>query len=159
MSDKIVPIEEIRVGNLFKSVHTFCLKVTGMSPFDNSVRCDQIEGCNILYDYIDNYGEIRRDYYDESRNLRGIPIEPTLLIGLGFREVECPHKKKKVWVTEHHIFENCKWHFTLRRNGLLSFIVKGVVVVDVKYIHQLQNLYHILTTQMLTIKSNKGKIL
>lgn len=155
-------VREIRIGNwIFDDEGCLC-KVIGLSPFDHSVRCDEIEGCNILVDVFPQDGRILSGYETDSPDCKPIPITEEWLLRFGFKKGGTPNYNFKLIdqeeIQEFYIFCN---HIGDQNNYRF-----GITLVDseytetdelsislqIQYVHQLQNIYFSLTGEELTIK-------
>jgi hypothetical protein len=74
--------------------------------------------------------------------IEGIPLTPKRLLKLGFIEFE-----DKTFIHDSLRYSD---KFKLREDGVLVYVTSEVYITDLKYVHQLQNLFFELTRKELT---------
>lgn len=126
---------ELRVGNWIYDDDKLYGKVIGLKPFDWSVRCDAIEGCDILVDVYLNDGEIRTGMACDSNNVSPIPLTPEILEKCGF---EVDNKTSYGgWLSPN--IGTGKIRLVKEDVGFSFF--NGICKTVVKDLHTLQNYY------------------
>lgn len=146
----MIKANEIRIGNFLFNDDGIISKVTGFSPFDYSIRCDEEEGCMILFDSFPSDGSERKGYEMESSYFEPIPLSEEWLLKFGFEKL----------TSKEEGFRSTSYTYKDKKN-FISFIVHfddGLLSVsfwqgnEKKYVHQLQNLFHSLTGKELEIQ-------
>jgi hypothetical protein len=141
---------EIKIGNLLYDDSTLVCKVIGLTPFCHSVRCDESGGCDVLIDLYLNTGEIKKGYTCDSNLMNYIPITEEWLIKLGFEK----HRDFENKDFRFYFMED--WDVALHPQEDLTYLCNSTSayysLAEIKYIHQLQNLYFALAGQELTIQ-------
>lgn len=89
--------QELRIGNFIHDDEGCLHKVTGFTPFEHSVRCDDDEGCEILVDLYRPDGSIRKGLMMASKESRPIPLTPEILVACGFEHLGEPFRR---WVSD-----------------------------------------------------------
>lgn len=130
---------ELRIGNWIYDDEGRLSKIKGMKPFDHSVRCDEDEGCELLFDYMHPVHGLMDGYECDSNRCEPIPLTPEILEKCGFEQA----------------------------NGIMLWECNGVQIAyeticgyfriyprtnKIEYLHQLQNLYWCLVGEELEIK-------
>lgn len=118
---------ELRIGNY---VHT-------INPRHNDkvLKIESIgdnESVNVFF----------REY--KLSEIEPIPLTEEILLKFGFK------KEKTTYINDYYIFINGVWNIKFKREGYCSFITFGCFLTDIKYVHELQNLYFALTKEELT---------
>jgi len=133
----MIQVTDLRVGNL---VFYPTVNLNNGEPFDEVIEVKANDIKNL---------EISRNY------LKPIPLTEEWLDNFGFEKVKYGYKFPKIdgneyrmkigrWVTKKFLQEDVLLeHPFIRYDG----------ICDIHYVHQLQNLYHALTGQELTIKT------
>ena len=80
---------------------------------------------------------------------QGIKITQEWLLKLGFERKY--HNEKPVWITQHYMFLDFSFHLDYKENGFVAFNAFNCFLKQVKYVHELQNLYFSLTESELPI--------
>lgn len=122
------PGEEVRIPNAK-------VKVQGITLFGEILCCNtpQVNGFAIGAKYC-----------------AGVPISEDELVGLGFNRKYV--NDKPVWVTDHYMFNDGIFYVKLKNKGFASFIAFNSFLKDIKYVHELQNLYYSLTEEEVGVK-------
>lgn len=146
---------EIRIGNYIYDDESLVCIVNGFSPLDNSIRCNEKEGCNILVDYDDKKG-----YSVESIRCNPILLTENWLIKLGFSKKEYDTFGIKVKECNSEDFYKGWFMIFLNKSyGKIKSIeitigdYRNDTFAEIKYVHELQNIYFLLTKGELTIKN------
>lgn len=86
-----------------------------------------------------------------NNDISPIPITEEWLIKLGFERKS--KDNEFVWVTKFYMFLNIDsgWYFRYKFDGFISFCFGDLFVKELRYVHQLQNLYFALTEEELEI--------
>lgn len=125
-------IQDLRLGNLFIDDEGFFSKVIGFAPFDNSTRCDEEQGCYILLDQ-----HLRTNLECESFKCKPIPLTEEWLLKLGFIENSSCFKKG---ILSFRHYKDIKF---------IPVIGDYVILNEIKYVHQVQNLVYSLSGEEL----------
>ena|ERR1700760_266149 len=146
--------KELRISNYLYDEDGAIIKINGFAPHSHSTRCDEEEGCVILFDIYGQDGNIRQGYENESSNCNPIELTPEWLGRCGFmQENNAWHINKPLSYTEAYfsLFDNnlCKGNLDLQLNGSYYMLLPRI-----KYVHQLQNIYYFLSGEELTIKTD-----
>ena len=132
-------VRELRIGNYFYDDVKHVSILTGFSPFGHSIRCDEVEGCNLLYDYYDVTKTLKEGYECESNYADLIPLTEEWLLKFGFKESLHSWSNGKIMLDK---YDDClAFHFGNECGGVL-----------VEHVHSLQNLHHILIGEELELK-------
>lgn len=133
---------ELRIGNLvyYNGQHNEIGPINGIVSY--------ITGhTNILLNH-------RRDISYSVNEIKPIPLTEEWLINLGFRETQCNCQilfmPMPELSSELHVYKN---------DFVFEFINSygRMIVNQLKYVHQLQNLYFVLTSRELTLKNIKNE--
>lgn len=153
-----IKANELRIGNYVSDDDGYLYKVNGFKPFDHSVRCDEEEGCNILIDLYQQDGSIKKSYEIESYLCKPIPLTEEWLLKFGFKKWGNDDSPRTIsyefkgWsVFPPNSFCDFKNGFGFMWYKKDDNIESARVVI--KHVHQLQNLYFVLTGEDLTFKS------
>lgn len=136
--------KELRIGNWIYDDEGNMSVVIGMAPFNHSSRCDEEEGCDILYDFVHPVHGLEKEYYCESNDCKPIPLSPEILEKCGFEYDEITYSK-----------DNCSVILAKGKGNLYSIFINWLtygVVTEIEYLHQLQNLIFSLTGEELNFK-------
>ena len=109
---------------------------------------DSIEGDHDVLNTVD-YEDLRIMFGEVDEDYKPIPLTEEWLLKFGFvhrKRRDVPAYEKNNLIVEY-LFE--RWTGRLYWNERNS-----IRIIDVEYVHQLQNLYFALTGEELTIKSN-----
>jgi hypothetical protein len=144
----MIKASDIRIGNFIVDDDGALSKVVGFKPYEHSVRCDEEEGCDILIDIHGADGKIRSGYAVASTDSNFIPLTTEWLVRCGFVYKDGAsdygyERKNGVHLYEHDE-ESGLFHFSRGH-------MEGSKV-EIKYLHQLQNIYFALTGEELQIK-------
>lgn len=124
----MIPANELRIGNLVNTKDfTFCPVLTIAK---SSIR--------IAID------SVLEDIFCHNEELQPIPITPEILKNCGFNPFF------------HNFEKSIKINYSVVDNRAYvgnSTSTSGTSVINIKYLHQLQNLIHALTGEELTIKN------
>lgn len=142
----MIKANELRISNFIVDDDGALSKVIGFKPYEHSVRCDEEEGCDILIDIHGADGKIRRGYAVESTEANPIPLTHEWL--------------KKCALIDKNVFFPGEPTITSKGSLLIQCINDTAATfylpinnsIEIKYLHQLQNLYHALTGEELQIK-------
>lgn len=140
--------KEVRIGSYISDDEGCLAKVIGLKPHDHLVRCDSEEGCQILVDCYYASGSIISGCVADSMECEPIPLTPEWLEKLDFTV------NTKVWwefpgKSDFQLLDNSPFEKTFS-------LTEDHTLLDVRpleYVHQLQNLFYIITGKELTIKS------
>lgn len=88
------------------------------------------------------YGLMKQRYTEQVEDVNGIPLDESLLLKCGFVE--------KYDITGFYILKDWGVYYCTYNKGI-RFIDKGWIC-DVQYLHQLMNLYYVLTGEELEAK-------
>jgi hypothetical protein len=154
--------KELRIGNFIFEDDGIIAKIIGFCPFDNSVRCDEKEGCNLLIDVYPQDGTIRKGYEIDINFCKPIKLteEWHNKFGVsknGFNqfEYELPAKNnfhiKVVFNDDYVMIRQGGINQNPLDDDLVSVFNRDLVKRDM-YIHEWQNLYFALTGKELIIK-------
>ena len=113
---KKMEAKELRIGNIVKYENTVYLHGGKITEVDNIIQ-----------------GET--DYYEP------IPLTEEWLLNFGIKNANFVHEIKHPIV---HIYSINKWFFAINEDGSIRMI-HPVNEINIKYVHQLQNLYFALT--------------
>lgn len=151
-----VKANELRIGNFIYDEEKALCKIIGFQPFEHSTRCDEAEGCEILVDIFPPDGKIKRGYMVSTKEASYISISPSLLEACGF---ETPgHSTVQRLIID---YADTDYPCTLQVSGSGIQVCRsgiGTICPEIKYLHQLQNLVHILTGTELSINLEKVKV-
>lgn len=142
----MIKVNELRIENFISDDEGVLAKVTGFAPLEHSVRCDEEEGCHLLVDcYLAN-GSMRTGCETDSPECEPIPLTPEWLQRCGLFENGSSYKGELR-------FKGCG-HLTIEtiENGGLGYFAPFNKTIEIKYLHQLQNLYFALTGEELKIE-------
>ncbi|AZB01273.1 hypothetical protein EG359_17365 [Chryseobacterium joostei] len=133
--------QELRIGNWIYDDDGILCKIIGFQPFEHSIRCDEEEGCLILIDIYRPDSTISSGWQCDSNTVKPIDLTEEWLIKFGFTRQPWGLVIGKILFKDKN--HECK-ELTLEvGNGFRT---------TVTYVHQLQNLFHSLTGEELTIK-------
>lgn len=140
---------ELRIGNYINDDEGCLHKVTGFTPFEHSVRCDEEEGCEILVDLYRMDGTVRRGLMLASREANPIPLSTEILLACGFTPLSDPE------FTHHHPELNILFDgefFWLKQGKITHYLSKC------EYLHKLQNGVFWVTGKELIVNIEKVKV-
>ena len=136
---------ELKLGNYIFDEEGCFIKITGFQPHGHITRCDEPEGCILLFDIYSQDGKIREGYENESDSCNPIPLTPEWLERCG-EKCDRPDWQYQIQVGA------LKWYF--RWNAVWYSELGGIYLDSrFKYVHQVQNLYFLLIGKELKIKS------
>lgn len=93
----------------------------------------------------DHFNKMQHEYFFMADTFNGLPITEELLLKAGF-ERAFTHS-----VYPKYVHPDGLHQIAPREDGVFVYRVPGVSLVDIRYIHQLQNLYFALTGKELTL--------
>src|SRR5687767_4341429 len=134
----MVKANELRIGNLISDDDGCVAKINGFTPFSHSVRCDEAEGCILLIDvYHELTGKWKMGREADSPECNPIPLAPEWMERCGFeyKDGACEngdYRHNGVYIYQHDE-EPGLFHFSRGH-------MEGAKV-EIKYLHQLQNIY------------------
>ena len=149
---------ELRIGNWIFDDDGNYSKIIGFEPLGHSVRCDEDEGCILLID-IYTPKDIKIGYNVESLLCDPIPLTEEILLKCGFEKKGEMYPFYSLKLKETNgldlllnspLFngpDDSSNNFILVLDGSGKFID----IDNIEYLHQLQNLCHILTGKELEI--------
>lgn len=140
---------EIRLGNWVLDDEGSCSKIIGFKPYDYSVRCDEDEGCCILFDRL-HKGEWTKGWVTENANLHPIPLTEEILLKCGFEKVR--YEKYA-----HNELNKLRAYPHVMKDGFGIYIMGSYTLPNIKHLHELQNLFFALTGKELEIDEEKLK--
>lgn len=128
---------ELRIGNLVFDNEGILSKINGFQAYGHSIRCDELEGCELLIDLHPQDGTIRKGFVTDINSCKPIPLTEEWLLKFGFDKID----------------------FQFIKNGIKLFPIRDLyyrgnfpIKSDIKYVHQLQNLHFALSGKELIIK-------
>ena len=139
-------IRDIRIGNLIIDKETSESGIIG-----------EVVGTNCFTDQITIFTKHEgvTDRYDiGALQAYGIPISEDWLVKLGFSRKD--YKEGHIGID----FKTKSLHsdFALRIEEFgIIYELREYFIVTLEYVHELQNLFHVITSQELTIKEGKGE--
>lgn len=134
--------KDLRLGNWIVDDENNLCKITGLRPFDHSVRCDEMEGCLILIDIYKPNIEVSKGFECDSNEINSIELTEEWLLKFGF------NKKSNGYIILTEMKEALLVSF-----GNHNVSINGIAFNhSIKHVHQLQNLYFALTGEELTLK-------
>lgn len=120
--------EELMIGNYVNDENGFQMEVCSIAD-DGTVYCD----------FDGNEGDVWE--FDKKNPPVGIEITHEEMLRFGFNFHKEPIKIYTV--------EGVKGYFDLDENGVLSWYVMHIIISPFQHVHQLQNLFYILTGKQL----------
>lgn len=135
--------KELRISNMVFDENKNIAVINGFSPFGNSTRCDEEEGCYLLFDIIYQDGTISKNWTCDIKDMQPIPITEYWLLKFGF---DSCGDDLNTWRLKSTAFSG--YLFEIELNGPRYFKVCGLLVnhyQKIQFIHQLQNLFSALT--------------
>jgi hypothetical protein len=145
---------KLRIGSFIFDDEGIISKVVGFKPYEHSVRCDEEEGCDLIIINYAQDGQVRGPYDLDSNLVEPIPLAVEWLerCGMELRE------KDKVWQIQ---IGNTSYLEIEAEEPFMCGVTPETwrdlcpiyIWGDVKFVHQLQNLYFALTGEELTIKN------
>ena len=146
--------EEIRTGNYFLLGYDL-IEVTSVNclihikyPTLDDLNCGPFHSQGVGYRYPNPPSVFSYEDKTSYESIDPVPITEKALSLLGFQNT-----RKNIWIHDHYMFNNERWHISYKRKGFISFIVFNKFLRDCQYIHQIQNLYFSLTGDILTLRS------
>lgn len=144
----MIPVKELRIGNLIFDNDGAIAKVIGLKPYDHSVRCDEEEGCDLLIDIHGADGKIRIGWAVESTDANPIPLTPEWLERCGF-------EKRDAEEITFDLEKGTDWYWVNGRliwwHGLQNKDT-GERYEHIKHVHDLQNFSRLFTGEELNVK-------
>lgn len=105
---------------------------------------------NLSYSCGDYEGGSGSDYYEELKDIEPIPLSEQILIDCGFIKHKAGIGGQDMWAgMDAYSYEDSGWLF--RGTGSRLHLV-GYFNTQIHYVHQLQNLFYLLTGKQLEIK-------
>lgn len=146
---------EIRLGNWVLDDEGSCSKIIGFKPYDHSVRCNEDEGCYILFDRL-HKGEWTKGWVTENANLQPIPLTEEILLKCGFN----PNGEPNKYLSPHeNAYCDKNFESLVYDTNTQEFIIDAseynAAQIGCKFLHQLQNLFFALTGQELEYRLGK----
>lgn len=138
--------KDLRIGNFICDDEGVLAKIIGFAPFDHSIRCDEEEGCKLLVDCYHANGARRSGCETDSPECNPIPLTLEWLERMGFKKV--PNGVGLLVLEGYVEISSLFTGFPLT----LGIDGSRMPLHQVKYVHQLQNLYFALTGEDLEIK-------
>lgn len=136
---------ELRIRNLVFDNEGILSKINGFQPYSHSIRCDELEGCELLIDLHPQDGTIRKGFVTDINSCKPIPLTEEWLLKFGFK-----NHLDTIWI--HWSKESGLFEISTRLpQGSYGLWINGTMGCF-EYVHQLQNLFFALTGEELTIK-------
>jgi hypothetical protein len=124
----MIKANELRIGNYVTTI-------------DDEIRCTSVKG---FYGFPVSSGIVNHNNnVNDFEYLTPIPLTEEWLIKFGFCQIELDNGE--------NYYQNNRFRLNCNYNGF--YYSRNL---DVKYVHQLQNIYFALTSQELTIKENEN---
>lgn len=124
---KPITPQDLRFGNIIQTNKGLLLQVHGINILTAKCSFQNIKEGETNYYYNYNY-----------KDLEPVELTDEILLRLGFVLVNGYYHKNDIWIGKNKIF----WYDTDQRHGF----------VELKYLHQLQNLYFALCGKELELK-------
>lgn len=135
-------VKKLRIGNLIYDDNGFLSIVTGFSPFDHSIRCDEVEGCEVLID-IFKKGEWNNGWSCESIYCEPIPLTESFLNEHGY-----PSSYDGI-----KIGDKINIHFESKNVNIhIESLDDDIVLPLPEYVHEFQNLIYALHKEEVKFK-------
>jgi len=131
--------KELQFGNFIMDDEGCLARVAGFEPHGHSVRCDEPEGCKIIFDLYGVDGKIKKGYENESDSCSPIELNSHWMDRCGF---ETPDGYNTSVLYNEIMIDFHLGEYKLRDKPK----------AQLKYLHQLQNVFYWLTGEELTIK-------
>lgn len=158
----MINVKELRIGNFIMDDDGMLAKINGFNPFDHSIRCDEAEGCVIC---IDVYHELTSKWMmgreADSPECNPIPLTPEWLERCGFLQMEYKYydgstaeafvQKGKRYIIRSMDFKDVSPYYAMAYFPYAQS--QNSIPSELRYVHQLQNLYFALTGEELTINN------
>jgi hypothetical protein len=144
--------QELKIGNFIFDDEGNLVRITGFKPFGHSTRCDEEEGCDLLIDIYSQDGQIRKNYEVDINYGKPIPLDEEWLLKFGFYKCSYDflfweHPKLK-----SVDFAGINWADEDFPEYQFLNVSINENIIQINYIHELQNLYFVLTNEELTFK-------
>lgn len=147
----MINAKELRLSNCLLDENKNTARISGFRPFGHSTRCDEKEGCYVLFDILFADGTESRNWTCDINEMQPIPLTPEVLEACGFD-----------WSVYHQA-----WHYgdslinefydlaECYPSGYQLQTFKGGALIGnpIHHLHTLQNLYFSLTGQELEYKN------
>ena len=133
-------VNELRVGNLVYDDEGFFSKVTGIKPI----------GEQVLIDIYHDSNEVSKGWMLEVDDLKPIPLTEEILLKCGFKRVP-----KNLYVDN---LKDLRTAVTYLKGSIIwnestRIVWVGNIALDnIKYLHELQNLYYAVENKELEVK-------
>lgn len=89
----------------------------------------------------------------ELSRYKPIPLTEEWLLKFGFERKFFNKEETPRWINKSfYMFIDAVWYITFKRDGYVSFIAFDCFLKDLRYVHQLQNLYFALTGKELEVE-------
>lgn len=148
---KELKAQDFRIGNWIYDDEGILCKINGFTPFDHSTRCDELEGCLVLIDIYRPNGDVSKGYECNINEMKPIELTEDLLLRLGYKYFNGKNEgtltmdfEGKLDIDYHDGEIKVKSHYEGEHMYRKLF--------NIKYLHQLQNLYFALSGIELTLK-------
>ena len=146
----MIKIADLRVGNFILEDENLISRVNGFTPYGDSTRCDEEQGCLILIDVYRKEGYIDSGFECESSLCNPMPLTEDWLVNkFGFEVVT--DREYGGYLSPEVNGQQIR----IRVNTLgIHFYTpnKRAKPLYIDYVHELQNLIFVLTKTELSIK-------
>lgn len=142
--------KELRIGNFIFDDEGALVRVVGFSPHYHSCRCDEPEGCAIIFDIYSTDGQIRKGYENESDSCHPIELTSEWLNKFGFEKVK--EDIYRIFIGDTII----GIALTANKENICmvgDFEIVHYLPNKIKDVHSLMNVYYWLTGEELSLKS------
>lgn len=142
----MIKATELRIGNYFLDDDGVLARLNGFAPFDTSTRCDESEGCYLLVELQGANALFSDGFQTESNKSSGVSLTEGWLLDFGFKleEVTMSGVKYYGWTKFSFLVDINK----VRGSYFYNWMGGNI---ELKYVHQLQNLHFALTGSELTL--------
>lgn len=144
-------VSELRIGNWIFDDDGILSKVIGFEPFDDSIGCNEEEGCTILIDLYPQVGDVMKGYCVESNLCKPVPLTEERLVTLGFEQCGYEGLSRRHQKLKGLDFAGINWADAEFPEYQFLTVSIGEEIYKIYWVHQLQNLFSVLTGEELTL--------
>jgi len=142
-------VNELRVGSWVYDDEGVCSKIVGVKPFDDSVGCNELEDGSVLVDWYPQGQSPSREYFMDVSDLKPISLSEEILLKCGF--------VRRGFSINGYVFAKSLAYHVTKMLDYYAFRINtlscnNVFIREVRYLHELQNLYFAITGEELEVK-------
>lgn len=154
----MINAKELRISNIVFDENKNIAVINGFRPYGTSTRCDEEEGCYLLFDIIFQDGTSSKNWTADIVEMSHIPLTEEWLLKFGFEKEPMAYSRnidlfgggKKLSFSGDYLYLVDSEKKNTTPTDIITIWNKDVIKQF--YVHQLQNLYFALTGEELTIK-------